>query len=97
MGFSLGQRAGDDMDPTLRLTTLARDIAIEANIGILIEPDVGLPIRGYWTIRIGESDYVHGVNTPAAVAYLDGVRSGAKEARRIADIQLAQRIQAGER
>lgn len=97
MGFSLGQRAGDDMEPTLRLHTLARDIAIESHIGIEITTDDTLPIRGYWTIRIGDGDWIHGVNTPAAIAFLDGVRSGAKEARRIADIQLAQRIQNGER
>jgi hypothetical protein len=93
MGFSLGQRAGDDMDPTMRLRVLARDIAIEFGIGIELHEDATLPLRGYWVLKIGDSHYIHGVNTPAATAFLDGVQMGAREVQRIADIRIAEALQ----
>ena len=92
MGFSPGQRAGDDIDPTARLRRLARDIAIEFNIGVELVEDAQLPLRGYWVIRVGEGHYIHGVNTAAATAFLDGVQMGAREANRIADIRVAEAL-----
>lgn len=96
MGFSLGQRAGDDIDPTMRLKVLASDIALETRIGVEVNPDISLPLRGYWVIKIGDGQYVHGVNTAAAVAFLDGLRIGAAEANRIADVRIAEALGGGD-
>jgi hypothetical protein len=82
-----------DLDPLFRLKALQRDIAVEFGIGIRIDVDHTLPLRGYWRITIGDGQHIQGVNTAAALALLDGVQIGAREANRINTIRAAERAQ----
>lgn len=58
---------------------LARGIVVD------VVTDTRMSDRGYWRIKIGH-ETIHGVNTPAALAFLDGVKLGAAQQARLMTI-----------
>lgn len=75
------------MHPLQQLQLLETQLAAKG-LNVDVQADDSVPMRGYWVIKIGQSIF-HQVNTPAAIAMLDGALAGAQEAERVMSYRIA--------